>query len=121
MRVRSRTMPVLGLAVVAASLALTACEGNGDEAAAASSAGGTRCTDQIDYTGDPRSHPEINSIGAETGACPAPLTDETPEGTPKEPGLRCTDQIDYTGDPRSNADINSIGEWTGYCPPVEQG
>lgn len=33
-----------------------------------------RCTNQIDYAGDPRSNAEINSIGATTGHCPAPIT-----------------------------------------------
>ena len=33
----------------------------------------TRCTDQIDYANDPRSNAEINSIGATTGQCPAPV------------------------------------------------
>lgn len=33
-----------------------------------------RCTNQIDYAGDPRSNAEINSIGASTGKCPAPMT-----------------------------------------------
>lgn len=32
-----------------------------------------RCTNQIDYAGDPRSNAEINSIGASTGQCPAPI------------------------------------------------
>lgn len=33
-----------------------------------------RCTNQINYAGDPRSNAEINSIGAETGQCPAPMS-----------------------------------------------
>lgn len=33
-----------------------------------------RCTNQIDYAGDPRSNAEINGIGANTGRCPAPMT-----------------------------------------------
>lgn len=33
-----------------------------------------RCTNQINYAGDPRSNAEINGIGATTGKCPAPLT-----------------------------------------------
>lgn len=33
-----------------------------------------RCTDQINYAGDPRSNAEINSIGATTGQCPTPLS-----------------------------------------------
>ncbi|CRK54429.1 Secreted protein (fragment) [Rhodococcus sp. RD6.2] len=32
-----------------------------------------RCTNRIDYTGDPRSNAEINSIGATTGYCPEPI------------------------------------------------
>nr|WP_237556024.1 hypothetical protein [Streptomyces sp. SID5914] len=31
---------------------------------------GKKCTDQLDYAGDPRSNAEINSIGEETGICP---------------------------------------------------
>ncbi|MFE7072738.1 hypothetical protein ACFU96_21910 [Streptomyces sp. NPDC057620] len=30
----------------------------------------TKCTDQVDYAGDPRSNAEINSIGEDTGTCP---------------------------------------------------
>ncbi|KAK1180915.1 hypothetical protein B7755_023880 [Streptomyces sp. NBS 14/10] len=30
----------------------------------------TKCTDQINYAGDPRSNADINSIGEETGYCP---------------------------------------------------
>jgi len=40
---------------------------------AASPASAERCTNIIDYTGDPRSNAEINGIGASTGSCPAPL------------------------------------------------
>ncbi|MGX9227230.1 hypothetical protein ACWV95_15010 [Streptomyces albus] len=32
---------------------------------------GERCTDQVNYAGDPRPNAEINSIGEETGTCPA--------------------------------------------------
>jgi hypothetical protein len=32
-----------------------------------------KCTDRIDYAGDPRSNAEINSIGEQTGTCP-PVT-----------------------------------------------
>ncbi|MFR0359464.1 hypothetical protein [Streptomyces sediminimaris] len=80
---------------------------------------GVKCTDQIDYAGDPRSNAQINSIGENTGTCPAPRTgDATPSGVPNKPGVKCTDQVNYAGDPRSNAQINSIGENTGTCPPV---
>jgi hypothetical protein len=33
-----------------------------------------RCTNQIDYAGDPRSNAEINGIGYTTGVCPTPIT-----------------------------------------------
>ncbi|MFJ4638232.1 hypothetical protein ACIP69_21760, partial [Streptomyces hygroscopicus] len=81
---------------------------------------GMKCTDQINYAGDPRPNAEINSIGENTGYCP-PIkgsASSTPSGTPKKDGMKCTDQINYAGDPRPNAEINSIGENTGYCPPV---
>jgi hypothetical protein len=32
-----------------------------------------RCTNQLDYSSDPRDNATINSIGAETGQCPAPI------------------------------------------------
>ncbi|WP_019201828.1 hypothetical protein [Tsukamurella sp. 1534] len=70
-----------------------------------------RCTDRINYAGDPRSNAEINSIGERTGKCPPPIEKET---------AKCTDQINYAGDPRSNAEINSIGERTGKCPPPKK-
>lgn len=41
-----------------------------------------RCTDQINYAGDPRSNAEINTIGEETGHCPKPQKADTPSGTP---------------------------------------
>ncbi|MES4902433.1 MULTISPECIES: hypothetical protein [unclassified Streptomyces] len=31
---------------------------------------GTKCTDQINYAGDPRPNADINTIGEETGYCP---------------------------------------------------
>ncbi|MER6168007.1 hypothetical protein [Streptomyces violaceorubidus] len=36
---------------------------------------GEKCTDQVDYAGDPRSNAEINSIGEDTGTCP-PVQDK---------------------------------------------
>jgi hypothetical protein len=33
----------------------------------------SRCTNRIDYSDDPRDNATINSIGAETGKCPAPM------------------------------------------------
>ncbi|MEV4043313.1 hypothetical protein [Streptomyces sp. NPDC049744] len=80
---------------------------------------GEKCTDQVNYAGDPRSNAEINSIGEETGTCPPVQSAGTPSGTPKEDGVKCTDQVNYAGDPRPNAEINSIGEETGTCPPVQ--
>ncbi|MEV5639190.1 hypothetical protein AB0L67_03305, partial [Streptomyces flaveolus] len=81
---------------------------------------GKKCTDQLDYAGDPRSNAEINSIGEDTGTCPEPQSGgAAPSGTPVQDGKKCTDQLDYAGDPRSNAEINSIGDKTGYCPPVQ--
>lgn len=32
-----------------------------------------RCTNQIDYSSDPRDNATINSIGAQTGKCPTPI------------------------------------------------
>ncbi|MET9748050.1 hypothetical protein ABZZ92_20445 [Streptomyces ardesiacus] len=31
---------------------------------------GQKCTDRVNYAGDPRPNAEINSIGEETGTCP---------------------------------------------------
>ena len=36
---------------------------------------GEKCTDQVNYAGDPRPNAEINSIGEETGTCP-PVRDK---------------------------------------------
>lgn len=80
--------------------------GGGDAAAPET----PKCTDQIDYAGDPRSNAEINSQGERAGVCPEPIT------VPAGEAPKCTDQINYGGDPRSNAEINSIGELTGACP-----
>ena len=33
----------------------------------------SRCTNRIDYSDDPRDNATINSVGAETGKCPAPM------------------------------------------------
>ncbi|MEK8143237.1 hypothetical protein NKH18_17180 [Streptomyces sp. M10(2022)] len=83
------------MTAVALGLALTACSndgaGNASSSASSSSAAGTsasqsdtvegkssgtpaksdtKCTDQLDYVGDPRPNVEINSIGEDTGSCP---------------------------------------------------
>lgn len=42
--------------------------------APASATADDRCTNQIDYSADPRSNAEINGIGASTGVCPTPMT-----------------------------------------------
>ncbi|MFE2945778.1 hypothetical protein ACFXHK_01870 [Embleya sp. NPDC059267] len=150
------------LAIVAAGLALTACDNGGGDKTPSSTTGssvstgtpqsrtsvpdatpgsaradtpsgsshstppgtpnkaGVKCTNQINYAGDPRPNAEINSIGEKTGYCPAPKNEGTPSGTPNKAGVKCTDQINYAGDTRPNAEINSIGEKTGYCPPVKR-
>ncbi|MGW5787767.1 hypothetical protein ACWEWK_27725 [Streptomyces sp. NPDC003757] len=146
----ARKTPMLALATVALGLALTACgtgqDGGGPYDALASGSptatatpqadkgtatggapsgaakgDGVKCTDRRNYAGDPRSNAEINSIGEQTGTCPAPQTDGTVPGTPNQDGVKCTDQLDYAGDPRSNAEINSIGADTGTCPAVRAG
>ncbi|AEW94851.1 hypothetical protein SCATT_24800 [Streptantibioticus cattleyicolor NRRL 8057 = DSM 46488] len=51
--------------------------GNGSSHASSSGTAkkpGVRCTDQINYAGDSRSNAEINSIGEQTGHCPAVST-----------------------------------------------
>ncbi|WP_069162710.1 hypothetical protein [Nocardia altamirensis] len=35
--------------------------------------GYVKCTDKINYAGDPRSNAEINTIGEQTGSCPEPI------------------------------------------------
>ncbi len=59
--------------------------------AAAPSHADEKCTNQIDYAGDPRSNAEINGIGFTTGQCPAPMTggvasNGTPAGDKLPPG-----------------------------------
>ena len=58
---------VVGLLVLLTSSLLSAAPASADD----------RCTNQIDYSGDPRSNAEINSIGASTGRCPAPMASGT--------------------------------------------
>ncbi|WP_328465380.1 hypothetical protein [Streptomyces sp. NBC_00448] len=55
----------------------TATSGQGSSQATSPGSGtagksGVKCTDRIDYAGDPRSNAEINSIGEQTGSCPSP-------------------------------------------------
>ncbi|KPC79998.1 hypothetical protein ADK82_21180 [Streptomyces sp. NRRL S-4] len=132
---RIRKISVMTTAVVALGLALTACNDGADNASSVTSSASAeaastpqsdparsttsetpaqsdeKCTDQVDYAGDPRPNAEINSIGENTGTCPPVQKSPSDE--------KCTDQLDYAGDPRPNAEINSIGENTGTCPPVE--
>ncbi len=72
-----------------------------------------KCTDRVDYTGDPRANAEINAIGVQTGACPEPQP-------AADNHVECTAHLDYTGDPRANAEINAIGEQTGNCPEPQR-
>ncbi|WP_405389167.1 hypothetical protein OG596_15350 [Streptomyces sp. NBC_01102] len=60
----------------AASSSSTAAASTPRSDTAESKASGTpaqsevKCTDQLNYTGDPRSNAEINSTGKDTGTCP---------------------------------------------------
>ncbi|WP_344338818.1 hypothetical protein, partial [Streptomyces rhizosphaericus] len=53
---------------------------------------GMKCTNQIDYAGDPRDNATINSIGNDTGYCPPIQKDETSKGTLRKGDMKCTDQ-----------------------------
>ncbi|MFD0034606.1 hypothetical protein ACFVJK_41595, partial [Streptomyces sp. NPDC127172] len=88
---RTRKISALAMTAVALGLALTACNNNGADNASSSASSSpvttsnpqsdtakdkpsgtpaksdTKCTDQLNYAGDPRSNAEINSIGASTG------------------------------------------------------
>src|SRR4051794_18953905 len=55
---------IVGLSLLLVSFLLQAAPASADD----------KCTNQIDYSGDPRSNAEINSIGASTGQCPSPMT-----------------------------------------------
>lgn len=57
----------VGLFSAAAALVASGVVGPGTAAAA------PRCTDQINYAGDPRSNAILNSIGVSTGQCPVPV------------------------------------------------
>ncbi|MFI0774826.1 hypothetical protein [Streptomyces sp. NPDC021212] len=134
------------MAIAVAALGLTACQGNEKgasssqdrtSASATQSPGSSgkadgakaskgvpnkpdvKCTDRINYAGDPRDNATINSIGSDTGTCP-PVQSDKSEGTPNIEGVKCTDQINYGEDSRDNATINSIGSDTGTCPPVQR-
>ena len=86
----------------------------------------TRCTDQINYAGDPRSNAEINSIGATTGQCPAPLTGaviaDAPTGCNSQsllPALLASGAIENVGLARPTC----VGDWamasTTAAPPAQ--
>lgn len=64
MKVRAQAAAVVSLGMLALITLIGPATATADD----------RCTNQIDYSGDPRSNAEINSIGASTGQCPAPLT-----------------------------------------------
>lgn len=47
-----------------------------------------RCTNQIDYSSDPRDNATINSIGAETGKCPTPIKAAAPKSAASDPWIK---------------------------------
>ena len=61
-----RRLIIGGLAVLAGGIALAA-------PAMAEPVYDLKCTNMIDYAGDPRSNAEINGIGWNTGTCPPPI------------------------------------------------
>lgn len=44
-----------------------------------------KCTNRINYAGDPRSNAEINGIGYNTGTCPTPMTGVGAQPAPAAP------------------------------------
>ncbi|MFF0625118.1 hypothetical protein, partial [Streptomyces sp. NPDC004296] len=59
-------------------------QGSADKAPSANhKKSGLRCTDQINYAGDPRSNADINTIGEKTGHCPTPEKAGAPANPPK--------------------------------------
>lgn len=86
-----------GAAVLAVAMPVLAVVGAAPAAA--------KCTNQIDYAGDPRSNAEINSIGATTGICPAPLVGGAGASN-SVPGI--TTGV-YTGQPCSNTQTFIFG------------
>ncbi|MYR42367.1 hypothetical protein GTW67_10100, partial [Streptomyces sp. SID5910] len=91
-----RKFPVLALAVMAAGLALTACDNGGTTDGAAPSTATATVTAGV-----------AQSPTAEKPDAPTGQSGAAPSGTPAQDGRKCTDQQDYAGDPRSNAEINS--------------
>ncbi|MEV6481378.1 hypothetical protein [Streptomyces sp. NPDC051576] len=107
MRARTARWGLSTTVLVAAGLALTACD-PGVATSATSATGSATSSAQSNTTST--STPSAKSGQTSTTA--------TGSGTAKKSGVSCTNQINYAGDSRSNAEINSIGEKTGYCPPV---
>lgn len=91
------------LALLAAGLVL-ATPANADE----------RCTNQIDYAGDPRSNAEINSIGASTGQCPAPMkAGASPGGKIQQFGDAYSGQVcnELAADPQRHTIWAMVSVW----------
>lgn len=59
--------------VVVVFLAVAAVLTAGGLVGPGTAAAAPRCTDQINYAGDPRSNAILNSIGASTSQCPVPV------------------------------------------------
>jgi hypothetical protein len=56
-----------------------------------------KCTNRIDYAEDPRSNAELNSVGVQTGRCPAPRRARTSAVAPGEAALAaCVEQTGMT-------------------------
>ncbi|MCV7170806.1 hypothetical protein H7I41_12870 [Mycobacterium manitobense] len=87
-----------------------------------------RCTNQINYAGDPRSNAEINSIGASTGQCPVSIPQQNSlpglvDGAIE--GAACYNWMRYqfgqtsTGAQMICADQgNGTGEWIRAIPVI---
>src|SRR4051812_11691095 len=76
-----------------------------------------RCTNQFEYAGDPRSNAEINSIGASTGQCPAPITASTTSdgsfGSDQEFGVAYSGAIcnELAADPQRHTIWSMVSVW----------
>lgn len=67
----------------------------------------SKCTNRINYANDPRGNAEINSIGAQTGKCPKPITASSSRAT-KSPGELALDACqEQTGMTRSECIADS--------------
>ncbi|KIF78932.1 hypothetical protein QR77_17910 [Streptomyces sp. 150FB] len=108
MRTRTVRWSVSASLLVAAGLALTACDPGDSVSASVSSSGGSGSTASSRTTA---ATPPAAQQSSKAGGLPVPPG-------PADPDLRCTNQYSYAGDSRDNATINSIGSDTGTCPPV---